>query len=125
MPILAAMLLSACQQDGMAADANVMENPQVVRALAERDHELQELRRKVVELETDAGIAKVASRRAAPPPEAIPKCYKDYCPCDAPQGGPDMLFCDQLEQGIVVPVDQLIVGRSMRETRRQLATQDY
>jgi hypothetical protein len=47
-------------------------------------------------------------------------CYKDYCPCDAPQGGPDTVLCDQLEEGIEVPIDLMIAGRGMREARRQI-----
>ncbi len=52
-------------------------------------------------------------------------CYKDYCPCDPPQGGPDQIICDQLEEGIDVPVEMLISGRGMREARRQMAEGDY
>lgn len=52
-------------------------------------------------------------------------CYKDYCPCDGEQGGPDMPLCDQLEQGIQPPVDLMIAGRAMREGRRQLEASGY
>ncbi len=52
-------------------------------------------------------------------------CYKDYCPCEGEQGGPDMPLCDQLEQGIQPPIDLMIAGRAMREGRRQLEASGY
>lgn len=52
-------------------------------------------------------------------------CYKDYCPCEGEQGGPDTPLCDQLEQGIQPPVDLMIAGRAMREGRRQLEASGY
>lgn len=53
-------------------------------------------------------------------PAPLDMCYKDYCPCDPPQGGPDTVLCDQLEEGRPVQVDMMIAGRGMREARRQL-----
>lgn len=47
-------------------------------------------------------------------------CYKDYCPCEPPQGGPDQLICDRLEEGLSVDVEMMINGRALREARRQL-----
>lgn len=54
-------------------------------------------------------------------PEPVAMCYKDYCPCEGEQGGPDMLLCDRLEAGLPVETDMMITGRTMREARRQLA----
>lgn len=63
------------------------------------------------------------------PEKAVPQypgnCYKDYCPCEPPQGGPDQLLCDQLEEGIEVDVQLMIAGRGMREARRQLQETDF
>lgn len=56
---------------------------------------------------------------------AVEMCFKDYCPCDPPQGGPDTVICDQLEQGIPVDIQLMIGGRGMREARRQMAEGDY
>lgn len=51
-------------------------------------------------------------------------CWESYCPCDAPQGGPDQLLCDQLRIGKIEP-ELLSVGKSMREVRRQVAASDF
>lgn len=46
-------------------------------------------------------------------------CWEGYCPCQPPQVGPDQLLCDQLRMGNADP-RMLSVGKSMRETRRQI-----
>ena len=51
-------------------------------------------------------------------------CWESYCPCDAPQGGPDQLLCDQLRIGKVEP-EMLSVGKSMRDVRRQIAKTEF
>lgn len=53
------------------------------------------------------------------------KCYKDYCPCDPPQGGGDSVLCDQLEEGQDPDINLMIAGRGMREARREMDTGDY
>jgi hypothetical protein len=59
-----------------------------------------------------------------PVPSRYPgMCYKDYCPCDGPQGGPDEVLCDQLEQGSDPSADLMIAGRKMRQARREVAAE--
>ncbi|MCP3729279.1 hypothetical protein M9978_02460 [Sphingomonas sp. MG17] len=65
-----------------------------------------------------------SSREAKARPQPA-MCYKDYCPCEPPQGGPDTVICDQLEAGIDVSIEMLIAGRGMREARRQISEGDY
>lgn len=52
-------------------------------------------------------------------------CYKDYCPCEDPQEGMDSMLCDQLEEGLDVPIEHMIAGRGGREVRRQLDELGY
>lgn len=79
--------------------------------------------------------AEVRARQSTPPvatpandepaTQAVAMCFKDYCPCDPPQGGPDTVLCDQLEAGIEPDIQSMIAGRGMREARRQLADMGY
>lgn len=57
-------------------------------------------------------------------PPALSLCWEGYCPCESPQGGPDQLLCDQLRIGDIDP-RMLSVGKSMRETRRQIDTYEF
>ena len=51
-------------------------------------------------------------------------CWEGYCPCEPPQGGPDQLLCDALRRGDADP-KMLSVGKSMRETRRQISEYQF
>jgi hypothetical protein len=51
-------------------------------------------------------------------------CWEGYCPCEPPQGGPDQLLCDALRRGDADP-KMLSVGKSMRETRRQISEHQF
>ena len=57
-------------------------------------------------------------------PKPIALCWESYCPCKAPQGGPDQLLCDQIRVGKADP-QMLSVGKSMREARRQMAADPF
>ncbi|MFZ5701801.1 MULTISPECIES: hypothetical protein [Pseudomonadota] len=83
-----------------------------------------ERRRSEMEAQEAQEAARVAALPAADP-EPVDLCYKDYCPCEPPQGGPDMQACDMLQAGIPVDDRMMIAGRAMREARRQIATGDY
>ncbi|WP_301090102.1 hypothetical protein [Sphingomonas sp.] len=80
-----------------------------------------ELRSNVQKSEPSALTEPLAGKSSSP----VEMCFKDYCPCDPPQGGPDTVICDQLEQGIPVDIQLMIGGRGMREARRQMAEGDY
>ncbi|MFO1256258.1 MAG: hypothetical protein U1E37_11420 [Sphingomonadaceae bacterium] len=58
------------------------------------------------------------------PVAAAELCWEGYCPCDPPQGGPDQLLCDALRRGDADP-KMLSVGKSMRETRRQIGEYQF
>ncbi len=76
-------------------------------------------------LHSTAATGLVADAGASAPVHSVAMCFKDYCPCEAPQGGPDSVLCDQLEEGIEPDIQLMIAGRGMREARRQMATGDY
>jgi len=56
------------------------------------------------------------SRRAA----VKGPCWQDYCPCEPPQGGPDMGICRQLRAGIRVDPEILAAAAMMRDARKQM-----
>ncbi|MFC3699933.1 hypothetical protein ACFOOJ_21080 [Sphingobium xenophagum] len=97
------------------------------RSIRELQKAKEQLKSEIEALKTErnnyAKSSGTVSETSPAPPQNM--CYKDYCPCEGEQGGPDMTLCDQLEQGIAVDVRMMIAGRSMREVRRQLATGDY
>lgn len=64
-----------------------------------------------------AGDRKAIAKVEVEPPAL---CWEGYCPCEPPQGGPDQLLCDALRRGDADP-KMLSVGKSMRETRRQIS----
>lgn len=123
-----ALALSACDVSDQANDAATIE-PGSGNRVADLEAELNEVRaanellkaaaRGSVDAPADAPMDDIPlADQAMPAP--VDMCYKDYCPCDPPQGGPDSVLCDQLEAGIPVEVDMMIAGRGMREGRRQL-----
>ena len=135
------LLLAGCGVEP-AARTVAKENEQSTAAIAKLRAENTELRRQlgaekvhvqVLRENRDLQEAKARATAASsgggagatPPTRSVAMCYKDYCPCDPPQGGPDSVLCDQLEEGIRPEVDLMIAGRGMREARRQLATGDY
>lgn len=97
--------------------------------IALRDAEIAKLKDEVAALKAASQAPIPEDRVAAAPiaakPPAVAQCFKDYCPCDPPQGGPDMVLCDQIEQGIAVDPQLMIAGRGMREARRQIATAEF
>ncbi|WP_422058637.1 hypothetical protein [Sphingomonas sp.] len=133
--LAALLLLAGCSGGEEIPDANLVNEIESLRSeLMDRDAEISNLK---------VALNEEIARRRGSAPEAISAgklgsgsrdqptrerpamCYKDYCPCDPPQGGPDQIICDQLEEGIDVPVEMLISGRGMREARRQMAEGDY
>lgn len=50
-------------------------------------------------------------------------CWQDYCPCEAPQGGPDQGICRQLRAGMTVSPDIMAAAAMMRDARKQM--QDF
>lgn len=137
----AMLLLNSCSPPTSEREDESLKIRQLERTLAERDAEIAALKELLLEdrlkqKKQAAAFDKAMEDRSgtneaqtppviAPPPSRYPSmCYKDYCPCKAPQGGPDMILCDQLEQGIDPAVDLMIAGRKMREARRQVATRN-
>lgn len=111
--------------------ADVANLTNVVQA---RDAEIANLNAEIADLNAErAAKVELPEPRVQPREESVAvvpkprqaKCYKDYCPCDLPQGGPDSILCDQIEQGIEVDVQMMIAGRGMREARRQMATGNF
>ena len=119
---------------GCSAPGDPVKSPeQATRELQEATARLDAINAEIVEAERrrsdlEAQETEEAARVAALPaaePEPLDLCYKDYCPCEPPQGGPDMQACDMLQAGIPVDARMMIAGRAMREARRQIATGDY
>jgi hypothetical protein len=134
-------LLASCNPPAAQQEDQSPKIQQLERELAARDAEITDLKEMLVEERlkpkqraSPATVSKTMEDLAAgneaglepvkaPTPSRYPgMCYKDYCPCKEPQGGPDMILCDQLEQGTDPSVDLMIAGRSMRQARRQRAS---
>ncbi|WP_373487473.1 hypothetical protein [Blastomonas sp.] len=123
------VIVASCSSHGDTGKNPEQEQSEIDQATAQLDAlnaEIAEAERKRNELadENKAEAARMASAPALDP-EPLDLCFKDYCPCEPPQGGPDMLLCDMLETGQPVDEQMLISGRAMREVRRQLDTGDY
>lgn len=140
--ILLTALLSGCGAEPAAVTAAAHKLEQARKTIVALQTENTELKRQLgaekvhVQFLRDTRDQEDAERRrtavssedgvsGSAPVRAVAMCYKDYCPCDPPQGGPDSVLCDQLEEGIRPEVDLMIAGRGMREARRQIATGDY
>jgi hypothetical protein len=104
--------------------------------MANQENEIASLKDEIKQLRADLALSdkrSIASQKAEPAPIetanapelSLNLCYKDYCPCEPPQGGPDQILCDQLEAGIDVDVQLMIAGRGMREARRQIDASRY
>lgn len=129
-----AILLEACGSSAGQSGQALQNGDSVTENRQEEERSITELQRTKEQLKVEIEALKTEKKNyaksseplsvAAPVP-AQNMCYKDYCPCEGEQGGPDMTLCDQLEQGIDVDIRLMIAGRSMREVRRQLATGDY
>lgn len=52
--------------------------------------------------------------------KAVSLCWQDYCPCDAPQGGPDAGLCRQLRAGMDVDPHIMSAAAMMRDARQQM-----
>lgn len=49
----------------------------------------------------------------ADPGRPVAMCYRDYCPCQPPQYGTDMILCDQLRRGVQPEERHMIIGREL------------
>lgn len=117
----------------MNSDNAVIGDTMLEEQLAERKKELAALRSELAALKRseapaagpmhDIGDEEATSSTAAS--QYPGNCYKDYCPCEAPQEGMDTLLCDQLEEGLEVDVQLMIAGRGFKEARRQAAEFGY
>lgn len=127
LPLIA--IATACSAPGeqtKSPQQSVRELEEATASLNAINAEIVEAERRRAELEAqEAEEAARAAAQAAADPEPVDLCYKDYCPCEPPQGGPDMQACDMLQAGIPVDERMMIAGRAMREARRQIATGDY
>jgi hypothetical protein len=136
------LLLTNCNPPTNGQEDQSSKVQQLERDLAARDAEIATLKELLVEervkprqtataavgrkaTETgSAGIEVAAEPAYVPVPSRYPgMCYKDYCPCEGPQGGPDEVLCDQLEQGSDPSADLMIAGRKMRQARREVAAE--
>jgi hypothetical protein len=136
----AMLLLTNCSPPVTGQEDQSSNVQQLERDLAARDAEIDTLKELLVEERVkprqtvtaavadkatgggSLGNAAQAQPVAAPAPSRYPDmCYKDYCPCKGPQGGPDEVLCDQLEQGTDPSADLMIAGRKMRQARREVA----
>jgi hypothetical protein len=119
--------LSACEKPDEAVAREATTN-----LIMAKNDEIAALKADVAKLEAElaarrpvsiptkpSGSTNVAAKRP------IDMCYKDYCPCDPPQGGPDALLCDRLQEGLPVETEMMINSRALREARRQIAESDY
>lgn len=142
--VLLLVLLAGCSPVGADADksSDGLTPANKNDLIAARDREIAALKAEVAQLQADKGSATprpVApariTREATDEPEPLapaPRaeqypglCYKDYCPCEQPQEGMDMILCDQLEEGLDVPIELMIAGRGSRESRRQMRELGY
>jgi hypothetical protein len=134
----AMLLLTNCNPPATGQEDQSWKVQQLERDLAARDAEIATLKELLVEervkpKQTATVAAKAtgggfsgnevsAEPATVPVPSRYPgMCYKDYCPCEGPQGGPDEVLCDQLEQGTDPSADLMIAGRKMRQARREVA----
>ena len=132
-------MLASCSPPVAEREDQSLKIQQLERDIAQRDAEITALKELLLEDRLKSKQQTAAADKAmedlksankiqatpvtGPPPSRYPgKCYKDYCPCKPPQGGPDMILCDHLEQGSDPPIDRMLAGRKMREARRQMAT---
>lgn len=127
----AVLVLAGCQDrtvvDLERKQAELTATVERQRAELDRLQALENLQDAAPEISTprradpprDEEIEKPASPRIAEA-QYPDNCYKDYCPCEPPQGGADTLLCDQLQEGIPVDIQLMIAGRGGREARRQL-----
>jgi hypothetical protein len=137
----AMLLLTNCNPPASRQEDQSLKVQQLERDLAARDAEIATLKELLVEERVkpkQTATAAVTDKArggslgndvsAEPVIPAAPSrypgmCYKDYCPCKGPQGGPDEVLCDQLEQGTDPPADLMIAGRKMRQARREVAAE--
>ena len=134
----AMLMLISCSPPAAEREDQSLKIQQLERDLAKRDAEITALKELLLEdrlkpkqeaatvdkaiEDLNRGDQAEAAPVIAPPPSRYPSmCYKGYCPCKTPQGGPDMILCDRLEQGNDPAVELMIAGRKMREARRQMA----
>jgi len=140
LPVLALLALTSCQAapPSEVASNSTSDPGSTATLLADRDQQIAKLTAEVASLKAAAAAAGAktstlrpavdaveANETRAPTKAAVAMCYKDYCPCDPPQGGPDSVLCDQLEAGEDVAVDSMIAGRGMREARRQIQASGF
>lgn len=108
------------ERDVATRDAQIAELKELL--LKERLEQRQQVTAAVVDKRMgDRSAANEAQAEPAipPTPSRYPNmCYKDYCPCEGAQGGPDEILCDQLEQGVDPAVDLMIAARKMRQARQ-------
>src|SRR4051812_41733894 len=118
-PTICMLLLSACGPADQTRQLQEQSNQiaGLKSQLAQRDAMLADLKAEAQRLKVApalAGSGNVNDGREEAPKEAVAKapqsrypnnCFKDYCPCDPPQGGPDSVLCDQLEAGENVDLD--------------------
>jgi hypothetical protein len=138
MAIGATLLLTSCNPPAAQQGDQSPRIQQLERDLASRDAEVAALKELLLEErlkpEVQAAPAEAAKaigdRTLMNEAEAIPgiaptssryphMCYKDYCPCTGPQGGPDEVLCGQLEQGQEPALELMVTGRKLREERRK------
>jgi uncharacterized coiled-coil protein SlyX len=136
----AMLVLTSCRPPAAERADQTLRIQQLERDLAKRDAQITALKELLLEdrlnpKQEAATVAKAIedlktaneaqTESVTPPPSQYPSmCYKEYCPCKPPQGGPDKDLCRQLEQGQDPAVELMIAGRKLREERLQITSRN-